>query len=72
MGKILIIAEKPSVMADLGRALSKPLGKFEKNGTGRDTWLENDNAVITEWQKFAMEVRCTSCHPPTIHARSNP
>ena len=57
MGKILIIAEKPSVMADLGRALSKPLGKFEKNGTGRDTWLENDNAVITSAVGHLIELR---------------
>jgi DNA topoisomerase-3 len=47
MGKTLIIAEKPSVMTDLSRALAKPLGKFEKNGSGRDVFFENDKAVIT-------------------------
>jgi len=47
MSKTLIIAEKPSVMTDLAKALAKPLGKFEKAGTGRDTWYENDRAIIT-------------------------
>jgi len=47
MGKTLIIAEKPSVMTDLSRALAKPLGKFEKQGSGRDVYFENDQAVIT-------------------------
>jgi DNA topoisomerase-3 len=47
MGKILIIAEKPSVMTDLSKALAKPLGKFEKEGSGRDVYFENDQAVIT-------------------------
>lgn len=47
MGKTLIIAEKPSVMTDLSRALAKPLGKFEKQGSGRDVYFENDKAVIT-------------------------
>ena len=57
MGKILIIAEKPSVMADLGRALAKPLGKFEKLGTGRDNWFENDKAVITSAVGHLIELR---------------
>lgn len=57
MGKILIIAEKPSVMADLGRALSKPLGKFEKEGSGRDSWLENNNAIITSAVGHLVELR---------------
>ncbi|MCP5548802.1 MAG: hypothetical protein H7A50_15655, partial [Akkermansiaceae bacterium] len=47
MGKTLIIAEKPSVMTDLSRALAKPLGKFEKTGKGRDVYFENDAAIIT-------------------------
>lgn len=47
MGKTLIIAEKPSVMTDLSKALAKPLGKFEKEGSGRDVYFENDKAVIT-------------------------
>lgn len=42
----LIIAEKPSVASDLQRVLAKPLGKFEKKGKDRNTWFENDNALI--------------------------
>ena len=57
MGKILIIAEKPSVMADLSRALSKPLGKFDKEGSGRDTWFENDSAIITSAVGHLIELR---------------
>jgi hypothetical protein len=37
--KTLIIAEKPSVMTDLSKALAKPLGKFEKQGSGRDVFF---------------------------------
>lgn len=57
MGKILIIAEKPSVMTDLSRALAKPLGKFEKEGSGRDTWFENDSAIITSAVGHLIELR---------------
>jgi DNA topoisomerase III len=57
MGKLLIIAEKPSVMTDLSRALAKPLGKFEKNGAGRDVFFENDNAVITSAVGHLVELR---------------
>jgi DNA topoisomerase III len=57
MAKILIIAEKPSVMADLGRALAKPLGKFEKEGQGRDSWLENEKAIITSAVGHLVELR---------------
>lgn len=57
MGKILIIAEKPSVMADLSRALAKPLGKFDKEGSGRDTWFENDKAIITSAVGHLIELR---------------
>jgi DNA topoisomerase-3 len=57
MGKILIIAEKPSVMTDLSRALAKPLGKFEKQGAGRDVYYENDNAVITSAVGHLVELR---------------
>ena len=46
MSKTLIIAEKPSVATDLPRVLAKQLGKFEKGGKDRNTWYENDNAVI--------------------------
>ncbi len=57
MGKILIIAEKPSVMTDLSRALSKALGKFEKEGSGRDVFFENDKAVITSAVGHLVELR---------------
>ena len=57
MGKTLIIAEKPSVMTDLSRALAKPLGKFEKEGSGRDIYYENENAVITSAVGHLVELR---------------
>ena len=57
MGKILIIAEKPSVMTDLSRALAKPLGKFDKQGSGRDIFYENDAAVITSAVGHLVELR---------------
>ena len=57
MGKILIIAEKPSVMTDLSRALAKVLGKFEKQGAGRDVFFENDAAVITSAVGHLVELR---------------
>jgi DNA topoisomerase-3 len=57
MGKTLIIAEKPSVMTDLSRALAKPLGKFEKKGSGRDSYFENDLAIITSAVGHLVELR---------------
>jgi DNA topoisomerase-3 len=57
MGKTLIIAEKPSVMTDLSRALAKPLGKFEKQGSGRDVCYENEHAVITSAVGHLVELR---------------
>jgi len=57
MGKTLIIAEKPSVMTDLSRALAQPLGKFDKKGTGRDAYYENDKAVITSAVGHLVELR---------------
>jgi len=57
MSKILIIAEKPSVMTDLSKALAKPLGKFEKVGAARDAYFENDNAVITSAVGHLVELR---------------
>jgi DNA topoisomerase-3 len=57
MGKTLIIAEKPSVMTDLSRVLTKVLGKFEKNGSGRDIFFENDSAVITSAVGHLVELR---------------
>ena len=49
MGKTLIIAEKPSVATDLSKALGKKdlLGTFEKKGKDRNSYFENDVAVIT-------------------------
>ncbi len=57
MGKTLIIAEKPSVMTDLSRSLAKALGKFDKEGSGRDTWFENDQAIITSAVGHLVELR---------------
>lgn len=47
MSKSLLIAEKPSVATDLARVLAKQLGKFEKKGRDRNTYFENDRAVIS-------------------------
>jgi DNA topoisomerase-3 len=57
MGKTLIIAEKPSVMNDLAKVLTKVLGKFEKQGAGRDVFFENDHAVITSAVGHLVELR---------------
>ncbi len=57
MGKTLIIAEKPSVMTDLAKVLSKALGKFEKQGSGRDVYFESDDAVITSAVGHLVELR---------------
>ncbi len=57
MGKILIIAEKPSVMTDLSKVLTKVLGKFDKNGSGRDIFFENDQAIITSAVGHLVELR---------------
>jgi len=57
MGKILIIAEKPSVMTDLSKALAKALGRFEKEGSGRDSWFENEGAIITSAVGHLVELR---------------
>ncbi len=57
MGKTLIIAEKPSVMTDLARVLAKPLGKFDKQGSGRDVYFESDEAVITSAVGHLVELR---------------
>ncbi|MEO8615290.1 MAG: DNA topoisomerase III [Luteolibacter sp.] len=57
MGKTLIIAEKPSVMTDLARVLAKELGKFEKSGSGRDVFFENEKAVITSAVGHLVELR---------------
>jgi DNA topoisomerase-3 len=57
MGKTLVIAEKPSVATDLSRALVNELGRFEKKGKGRETWFENDNAIITSAVGHLVELR---------------
>jgi DNA topoisomerase-3 len=57
MGKTLIIAEKPSVMNDLSKALSQKLGKFKKVGAGRDIHYENDDAIITSAVGHLVELR---------------
>ena len=57
MGKTLIIAEKPSVMTDLSRALAQPLGKFDKKGSGRDAFYENDQAILTSAVGHLVELR---------------
>jgi DNA topoisomerase III len=57
MGKTLIIAEKPSVMNDLSKVLTKVLGKFEKEGSGRDVFYENDKAIITSAVGHLVELR---------------
>ncbi len=45
MSKTLIIAEKPSVAADLARVLGKHLGKFKKDDAGQS--FSNDTVIIT-------------------------
>ena len=57
MGKILIIAEKPSVATDLSRALVPVFARFEKKGKGRETWFENDQAIITSAVGHLVELR---------------
>jgi DNA topoisomerase-3 len=56
--KYLIIAEKPSVAADLSKALAKHLGKFEKKGKTRDAqYYVNDNAAITSAVGHLVELK---------------
>ena len=58
MSKTLIIAEKPSVAADLSKALAKNLGKFTKKGKSRDAqYFENDNAMITSAVGHLIELK---------------
>ncbi len=45
MSKTLIIAEKPSVAADLARVLGKHLGKFKKDDASQS--FSNDTLIIT-------------------------
>ena len=55
MGKTLVIAEKPSVQTDL--ALSKELGKFSKKGKDRNSYFENDAAIITSAVGHLVELK---------------
>jgi len=58
MAKTLIIAEKPSVAADLSRALARILGKFERKGKSRDSHsFENDRAIITSAVGHLVELK---------------
>ena len=59
MSKTLIIAEKPSVATDLSKALAKAadVGKFEKKGTGRDVYFENDTHVISSAVGHLVELK---------------
>lgn len=59
MPKTLIIAEKPSVATDLSRVLAKApgMGKFTKKGKDRNTYFENDTAVITSAVGHLVELK---------------
>ena len=58
MAKTLIIAEKPSVMTDLSRALAKHLGKFEKKGKSLDSrYFENEESIITSAVGHLVELK---------------
>jgi len=57
MGKTLVIAEKPSVQTDLARVLGKELGKFEKKGKDRNSYFENDNAIVTSAVGHLVELK---------------
>lgn len=47
MGKILVIAEKPSLGRSIAGAISWWKGeKFERQGKDRNTWLESDNYIV--------------------------
>ncbi len=47
MGKILVIAEKPSVGRDLARILPGPFEKQSGAGEKTERWLEGPEHVIT-------------------------
>lgn len=56
--KYLIISEKPSVAADLSRALSKELGKFTKKGKSRDAeYFDSGRAAITSAVGHLVELK---------------
>jgi DNA topoisomerase-3 len=66
MSRLLIIAEKPSVAADLARALSKAPGmeKFRKEGD----LYENEQAIITFARGHLVELKM----PMTAQGKSLP
>ena len=51
--KTLVIAEKPSVAADIVRALTPQVGKFEKF----DDHFENDSYVVTSAVGHLLEIQ---------------
>ena len=57
MGKSLVIAEKPSVQTDLARVLGRELGKFQKKGKDRNSYFENDAAVISSAVGHLVELK---------------
>ncbi len=57
MGKTLVIAEKPSVQTDLARVLGRELGKFEKKGKDRNSYFENDTAIVTSAVGHLVELK---------------
>lgn len=67
--KTLIIAEKPSVAADLARSLASKLGKFEKQGKSRDSqFFESERAVITSAVGHLVELKM----PTTANGKNLP
>src|SRR5436190_150674 len=53
MSKILVIAEKPSVAADIVRALTPHAGKFEKHAE----YFENDKYIVTSAVGHLVEIK---------------
>ena len=60
VGKILVIAEKPSVQTDLARVLGKKLGKFSKKGKDRNSYFENEAAIVTSAVGHLVELKMPS------------
>ena len=57
MGKTLVIAEKPSVQTDLARVLGRELGKFERKGKDRNSYFENEAAIVTSAVGHLVELK---------------
>jgi DNA topoisomerase III len=53
LAKTLVIAEKPSVAADIARALTPSSGKFEKS----TEYFENDSYVVTSAVGHLLEIQ---------------